>query len=201
MEDRNKVLEIQRDRDRAAEKALAERAAKGDVRAFTSIVERFQKPIYNLCYRYLGQTDAEDAAQETFVRAFVDKHRFDPNKPLLPWLMTIARRLCIDRLRKSKREPISDSETSVPDFAPSAEESAISKQELYLVSKGLKDLPEGQREAVALYHLSGMSYEEVAQALEVPIGTVMTWLHRGRTKLKKLITSANERPRIIEGGQ
>jgi RNA polymerase sigma-70 factor, ECF subfamily len=201
MQDRKKALEFQKDRERAIEKDLATRAVNGDVRAFTSIVERYQKPIFNLCYRYLGASEAEDAAQDTFVRAFVHKSRFDPEKPLLPWLMTISRRLCIDRLRKTRREPISEDEgLALPDPSPTAEDDASSKQEIALLSKGLNELPQGSREAIALYHLNGLSYEETAQALEVPVGTVMTWLYRGRAKLKKIIAEAHGFPRVIEGG-
>jgi RNA polymerase sigma-70 factor (ECF subfamily) len=200
MQNRTKALEIHKDREKAAEQDLVKRAIKGDARAFESIVVRYQKPIFNLCYRYLGASEAEDAAQETFIRAFVHKSRFEPEKPLLPWLITIARRLCIDRLRKSKRAPISDGdESTLPDPRPNAEDSASSKQEIELLSQGLGQLPEGQREAIALYHLNGLSYEETAGALDVPVGTVMTWLFRGRAKLKKIISEAHGFPRAVEG--
>ena len=174
----------------ADDASLASRAAAGDSRAFSEIVRRYQGPIYNACFRYLGVRDAEDAAQETFIRAFVHRQSFDPSRPLMPWLITIARRLCLDRLRRQKRVAFTEDEgTVVADVSPTAEDSMASKEELDIVSEGLKTLPEGQREAIALYHLEGLAYKEVSDILGVPIGTVMTWLHRGRTKLRELVES------------
>ncbi|MCP4604533.1 MAG: RNA polymerase sigma factor [Proteobacteria bacterium] len=194
MKDRQKELDIAKSREAAVESRLARQAAEGDAGAFTQIVERYQGPVYNLCFRYLGRADAEDAAQDTFVKAFVHRQRFDPEKPLLPWLMTIARRLCIDRLRRGKREVLSNEKgESFVDPSPGAEDSAASRQELELLADGLKNLSEGQREAIVLYHFDGLSYEEVAGILEVPMGTIMTWLHRGRAKLRKFLISSEER--------
>ena len=81
---------------------LARRARRGDTGAFDQLVLRFQRPVYRCCRRMLASRDAEDVAQETFIRAFVHFDRFDLNRPLLPWLIAIARRLCLDRLRKTK---------------------------------------------------------------------------------------------------
>src|SRR5688572_29109091 len=78
---------------------LATRARQGDEAAFTALVVRHQKPVRALCRRLLGPADADDAAQETFVRAFTHLGRFDASRPLAPWLLTIARRLCLDRRR------------------------------------------------------------------------------------------------------
>jgi RNA polymerase sigma-70 factor, ECF subfamily len=167
---------------------LAKQAVEGDGRAFSEIVRRYQGPIYNTCFRYLGVRDAEDAAQETFIRAFTHRESFDTSRAMMPWLITIARRLCLDRIRQRKRETFTEDEkTVIADVSPGADESIASRQELDIVNEGLKQLPEGQREAVALYHIDGLPYKEVAEILDVPIGTVMTWLHRGRTKLRELV--------------
>src|SRR5688572_12140520 len=92
---------------------LAERAGRGDERAFTALVRRHERPVYALCCRYLGAADAADAAQETFVRAFTHLDRFDRSRPLLPWLFTIARRLCIDHQRARRNEtPATDRQTA-----------------------------------------------------------------------------------------
>lgn len=175
------------------EAALIKRAQNGSADAFTRIVERYQVPVYNICYRYVKEPDAEDMAQETFVRAFVNLSSFDLQKPVLPWLMTIARRLCIDRLRRQKTASISDTDQeTLRDFNPNAEESVVSREEIALLEQGLNNLPEGQREAIAMHHLDGMAYKNIADVLDVPIGTVMTWLHRGRTTLKKLLGRESE---------
>jgi RNA polymerase sigma-70 factor (ECF subfamily) len=182
------------------ESILVHRACAGDRQAFARLVERFQRPVFNLCYRYLPGPDAEDLAQETFVRAFVGRERFDPERPFLPWLLVIARHLCIDRLRARRLAPGSDGEVAaLPDRLPSAEEAAAGRQELRLLARGLRELPEGQREAVALYHFEGLSYREMAESLDVPVGTVMTWLHRGRSRLRELLTRETQGGRTTLG--
>jgi RNA polymerase sigma-70 factor, ECF subfamily len=160
-------------------------AFRGDGAAFQKIVERYQRPVLNLCYRYIDGADAEDAAQETFVRAFLNRARFDPERQPLPWLLTIARRLCIDRnrSRKPRFHDELDHERLAED-GPAADERLHQKEILSVLSKALETLPEGQREAVVLHHVEGLAYKEIARILEVPMGTVMTWLHRGRARLQ-----------------
>jgi RNA polymerase sigma-70 factor (ECF subfamily) len=182
------------------ETSLARRACAGDPQAFSRIVERYQRPVFHLCYRYLPGPDAEDLAQETFVRAFVGRERFDPERPFLPWLLVIARNLCLDRLRERRRELGPDGDIStLPDRLPSAEEAAAGRQDLRLLARGMRELPEGQREAVALYHFEGLSYREMARSLDVPVGTVMTWLHRGRARLREMLTRGSENVRTTLG--
>lgn len=163
--------------------------------AFTSLVRRFERPVYNLCLRHLPGPDAEETAQEAFVRAFVNIQRFDTSRPLLPWLFTIARRLCIDRLREvRKRAETVDLEDRPRDPGPDAEQRAISRQQLDLLEKGLASMDEGPREALALFHFEGLSYLEIASILGVPQGTVMTWLHRGRARLRELLGREEQPP-------
>ena len=167
---------------------IVEAAFNGDNRAFEQIVVRYEQPIYHLCVRYVGEgADAEDAAQDAFVKAFMHREKFDVNRPLLPWLMTIARRLCIDRLRRQKRAnivPAVDTDTMQSDERD-ADERIHEKKMLEILASSLEALPEGQRETVVLYHVDGLAYKEIAGVLDVPVGTVMTWLHRGRAKLQK----------------
>jgi RNA polymerase sigma-70 factor (ECF subfamily) len=170
---------------------LAARARGGDSRAFAEIVRRYQGPIFRLCQRYLRGPEAEDAAQETFVRAFVHRQRFDPERPLMPWLCTIARRLCLDKLRKRHPDLDDTLEARTEDTAPTPERTAATREQLLRLQAALVDLPEGQREAILRYHIDGMSYQDIATSLEVPVGTVMTWLHRGRAKLRTLVEAGN----------
>ncbi len=168
---------------------LAAAAVSGDPDAFAQIVKRYQQPVFGLCVRYLGICEAEDMAQEAFIRAFVYREKFDPGRPMLPWLLTIARNLCIDRTRRKKPE-LMENEHTIADDTPGADEKIASGQEVSMLTSALEKLPENQREAVSLYHLEGLQYKEVAQVLEVPMGTVMTWLHRGRAGLRKIIEKA-----------
>ena len=103
--------------DRRAELDLARRARRGDGVAFGELVQRFHRPVYRFCWRLLRSSDAEDLAQDTFVRAFVHFERFDPERPVLPWLIAIARRLCLDLLRRRK---VMASVETLPVAGPSA---------------------------------------------------------------------------------
>lgn len=177
------------------DKSLARRAIAGESDAFAEIVRRYQNPIFRICSRYVSKSDAEDAAQETFVRAFVHREKFDPNRPLLPWLMTIAKRICIDRVRK--HSPDLDEEIDRapdPDQAANAEQTASTREQLRRLQAALIELPEGQREALVLFHLEGMPYKDIASVLDVPVGTVMTWLHRGRARLQAMLAAATPKP-------
>ena len=85
------------------EMALVLRAQQGNDEAFTSLVERYQTPVYNLCYRMLGErTEAEDAAQEAFLRAYLNLKRYDPARSFKTWVLSIASNYCIDRLRRRR---------------------------------------------------------------------------------------------------
>lgn len=155
----------------------------GDRVAFGRMVERHQDMVYRLCRRYLA-SEADDLTQETFVRAFVERERYDARYPLAPWLATVARRLCLDRLRRKKPEAGSH-ELAVESLAhdAGAERDASAREQLARVEGALNALSEGPREAVWLYHCEGLSYADIARVLGVPIGTVMTWLHRARQRL------------------
>jgi len=172
--------------NRRAEFELARRARRGDAAAFDELVLRFHRPVHRFCWRLLRSPDAEDLAQDTFVRAFVHFERFDPERPVLPWLIAIARRLCVDVLRRrTMMNNVEVSVTSPP--APGPEGEASLREQLSRLDRALADLDEGPREAIVLFHIEEMSYRDIAAALEVPIGTVMTWLHRGRARLKRAL--------------
>ncbi|HXD96737.1 MAG TPA: RNA polymerase sigma factor [Candidatus Acidoferrum sp.] len=175
--------------DRRAELELARRARDGDPAAFDELVERFHRPVYRFCWRLLRSSDAEDLVQDTFVRAFVHFERFDPERAVLPWLIAIARRLCLDLLRR--RKVMARVET-LPVTGPSArgpEGEASLREQLSRLERALDDLEEGPRVAIVLFHIEEMSYRDIAAALEVPMGTVMTWLHRGRAQLRRALES------------
>ncbi len=163
---------------------LAERAIKGDKNAFSQLVQRYQRPVRALCMRYLRSSEADDAAQETFVRAFLHFKDFDATRPLLPWLATIGRRLCLDRLRRRKFEGGEVSEMT-PSREPSAEDATATNEQMRRLQKAMNALPEGPREALSLFHFEELSYQEIADALQVPMGTVMTWIYRAREELRR----------------
>jgi len=173
-----------------AELDLARRARRGDSAAFDELVLRFHRPIYRFCWRMLRGPDAEDLAQDTFVRAFLHFERFDPERPLLPWLIAIARRLCLDLLRRRNVMARAEATPVIVDPAPGPEREASLREQLSRLARALADLDEGPREAIVLFHVEELSYRDIAAALEVPMGTVMTWLHRGRAQLKRALDRA-----------
>lgn len=191
-------------RNRDGESVLIHRAFAGDNKAFGKLVDLYRRPVYNLCLRYLRDSDAQDAAQDTFLRAFLHRESFQRDRAVLPWLFTIARRLCIDRIRARKRERVSvDGSLEAVDSSSDVEREISTKQEISQLARFLGDLPERHREAVALYHFDGLSYREMADVMEAPIGTVMTWLHRGRAGLRKLMRGKigdGERPVAAKSG-
>ena len=177
--------------DRRAELELARRARRGDAAAFDELVLRFHRPVYRFCWRLLRSADAEDLAQDTFVRAFVHFERFDPERPVLPWLIAIARRLCLDLLRRRKVMARVETLPVTGPSAPGPESEASRREQLSRLERALDDLDEGPRMAIVLFHIEEMSYRDIAAALEVPMGTVMTWLHRGRAQLKRALEGAS----------
>ena len=166
------------------ERALAQRAQAGDARAFERLLVRYERQIFTLCRRYLRSSEAEEAAQDAFLKAFKHLRDFDAARPLGPWLYAIARRQCLDRLRRRKFE--SGQEAPADTAAPGdpVADAAISHDAQRAITL-LQSLDEGPREALALFHLHELSYQEIADSLEVPMGTVMTWIHRGRAQLKE----------------
>jgi len=165
------------------EEALVRAAFGGDNDAFGELVGRYQRPVYNLCCRHRPQ-EAADLAQEAFLRAFVNRHLFSPDRRVLPWLLTVARHLCIDAGRRHREIP-SDNTLPVVDPAPDPEHRLIARQRADRARLAIAALPDTWREALVLCHVEGLSYRETADVLGVPQGTVMTWIHRGRNALRE----------------
>jgi RNA polymerase sigma-70 factor, ECF subfamily len=188
------------DLDRAgcpADEALwARSAAGGDKLAFGRLVERHKTSVHGLCYRLLNSAEeARDAAQEAFVRAYTNLKDFDARQPFGAWVLRIARNHCIDLLRR--RRPTlalstgrsEESETGMaPEmadgFATTGEQAMQEREAQRDLERALAGLQPKYREVIALYHVQHKSYAEIAEALRVPMGTVMTWLHRARKELK-----------------
>jgi RNA polymerase sigma factor (sigma-70 family) len=138
--------------------------------------------------------DVEDGASETMRRGVEGKARLRPGEPLKPWVVGIARHVALDVLRARKRqnqrrarEPIRDEADDrpplyeeLPDAAPSPFERFAKAQEHEKIRKAMNELPEGQRKALTMFHLDGLGYQEIAGKLDVPLGTVATWVTRGR---------------------
>ena len=168
---------------------------RGDRAAQRALVECYQDRVYALCFALAGVGDADDLAQETFVRVFGAIGRFDGARDasLGAWVLTIARRLCVDRSRSARVR----SETAAGDIErassrPNPEEELDSARRQREIVKALEQLPDVERAAVALRAWDGLDYEEIAAIEEVPVGTIRSRLNRARTRLRELLTSAKE---------
>lgn len=164
-------------------------AKTGDKEAFSHLVEKYNRPVYSVCYRMLGTpTAAEDAAQEAFIRAYKALDRYDPNRSFATWLLSIASNYSIDQLRKRKVTILSmDSEKHAwlapPDPGPSPEKVALEKEKQALVQTILAELSETDRAAVVLQYWHDYSYEEIAEALDLSTSAVKSRLFRARRLL------------------
>ena len=161
-------------------------AKTGDKDAFAKLVEKYQRPVYSVCYRMLGTpTAAEDAAQEAFIRAYQALDRYDSNRSFATWILSIASNYSIDQLRKKKVTILSmDNEKygwmAPPDPGPSPEKAAIDKEKSALVQAILTDLPETDRAAVILQFWHDYSYDEIAETLGLSSSAVKSRLFRAR---------------------
>jgi len=169
--------------------ALVEALRSGDPQAPRLLIERFQGVVFGLCYRMMNhQQDAEDVTQETFVRALRSMARFDASRPIRPWLLEIAANRCRTALARRSRRPSLASSDLVGDRAdprpPIADPDDLAG-ELELALGSLR--PE-YRLVFVLFHEQNLMYEEIAQAVSRPVGTVKTWLHRARAQLAESLS-------------
>lgn len=162
------------------------RALQGDREAFTKIVEAYQRPIFNLCYRMLGDArEAEDAAQEVFIRAYLKLNSYRPERKFSSWLFSIASHYCIDRLRKRRIRFVSWEELPpwrwLPaDDAPQPEEAMLTMEATRELHALLDTLAPDYRAAVILKYWHNMPYEEIAQTMNTTVSAIKSKLFRAR---------------------
>jgi len=169
---------------------------KGDQNAFSEIVELYKDKVYQLCYRMLGNShEAEDIAQEAFIRAYVNIDRYNTNRKFSTWLYRIATNLCIDRIRKKKPDYYLDAEIAGTDgltmYSQVAAEGVepvdeVAGMELQNeIQREISNLPDKYRSVIVLKYIEELSLNEISEILDLPLGTVKTRIHRGREALRK----------------
>lgn len=169
---------------------------KGDQAAYSDVVDFYQNKIFQHCYRMLGNMhEAEDIAQEAFIRAYVNIDTFDERRKFSTWLYRIATNLTIDRIRKRKPDYYLDAEVKGTDgldmysqistdgASPSEEVESIELQRY--IHNEISQLPPKYRSIITLRYLEEFSLKEISEILDIPLGTVKTRLHRGREALRK----------------
>jgi len=187
----------------AEEASVVAAAARGDRSAFTQLMEHYQGACYGLAWRLLGDPDlAADATQDAFIHAY-DHIRAYRGGVFRSWLLRITANASYDILRRSQRRPttaLPEPEEGEADIADPRAVNPVAESdraELYrALDAALRLLPEDQRVAVVLCDVYGMDYQEVAESIQSPIGTVKSRIHRGRLRLRVLLADQRE---LFEG--
>ena len=165
-------------------------AQKGSVAAFENIVRFYSTAIYNFAFRFIyDREEAHDLAQEVFLRLYVNLREFDATRPFRPWLYRLATNVCINATRGRKRKPsVEDPEALAyrheDDRAGNPADTAAARDDVAAIQQAVAQLPEEYRTVMVLRYLEDMSCEAVAATMDVPVGTVKTWLFRAREMLK-----------------
>jgi len=183
---------------------LIERCLKGDQRAWDEIVRLYWRKVFNVAYKFVGRQDeAEDLAQDIFLKLFKSLKTFDRRANFSTWLISVSRNLCIDHYRSMRREhDVVTHDVDVVSLArPSALDSpqvALERRDrVALLRAALDKLAPSLRTAVMLRDIQELSYQEIAEKLGVPEGTVKSRINRGRTELARQIARLREQQETV----
>ncbi|HWB72818.1 MAG TPA: sigma-70 family RNA polymerase sigma factor [Egibacteraceae bacterium] len=183
-------------REEASDEALVAAYVAGDANAFDRLVDRYDRRVYAICYRYLGDpADAEDAAQETFLALLRRAATFTGAASFSTWLYRVATNACHDLVRKRSRRP-QRATADIEDLSDRVSvDDVLANRELRLeLSRALATLDPDHRAAVVLHDMAGVGYAELAQRFGVPVGTVKSRIHRGHARLAAALGGLREQP-------
>ena len=178
------------------EQALIENAQAGDTNAFAALVTMHGSLVYNMALRTLSDAqEAEDVAQETFVRAWQALPRYRAQARLSTWLYRITTNLCYNRLPHLKRELAAldaDEQVDLPDERQHVEGVLLTSEIMEQVETAVNQLPESYRLLITLRHIQGLSYADIADVAGMPLGSVKTGIFRARQQLRQMLTEELE---------
>jgi RNA polymerase sigma-70 factor (ECF subfamily) len=170
-----------------AETDLVTKARQGDRNAFGELVQCHHRGVINVVYRMCGDMQlAEDAAQESFLRAWMHLDSYRPGTSLRNWLYRIAINAALDALRKSRESSLEEVEFTTADD-PGPETELLQKERSRLVQHAVMELTDSNRTVLVLREYGGLSYQEIASNLDIPIGTVMSRLNYARSRLREIL--------------
>lgn len=190
--------------EQIAERLLIARCKKGDRDAFDDLIRRYEKKVYNFAYRLCSNYDeASDIAAETFVRVFNSIGSFRGDASFITWLFRITTNIYLDERKRQRSRPqqsleelIELEETTVvrqfEDSSPTPEEHTTSRERTEILQAAIRTLPDYQRAMIVMYHMESKSYEEIAELMGLPIGTVKSRLNRARLSLRSKLASVRE---------
>ena len=162
----------------------------GDEAAAHAFLERYQRFVYSVCFRMMGNHhDAEEVSQESLIRIYRNLKKWDPTRPLKPWLLTITRNRCLTALDKRNKQPVQNElalelETERREHSKHTNEEMEWSEELDLALDKLRD---DYRDCFVMFYRHEMSYREIAETLEKPEGTIKIWLFRARNQIVELL--------------
>ena len=170
---------------------LIKKAAQGDDAALAELVQRYLNPVYGFAYRYArNQQDAEDIAQEVFVKVWKNLKKFDASKPFQPWLYQITKNTCLDWLKKKSVAPLSELETiknAVVDASPQPDVLADQNLLAAKLTAATNQLSPKYAKVISLYHQQNLNLRQIAQLLQEPLNTVKSRYRRALLLLKKVL--------------
>lgn len=172
------------------EKAWLAQARQGDKAAFGKLVEAYQGPVYNLAYRMLNNAkEAEEAAQEAFIRVYTRLDSYDPKRKFSTWVLSITSNYCIDLIRKRRAvllsidEPLPSHPSLMAEREQQPESQAVTSEREAMVQELLQTLPDEYRQAVVLRYWYEHSYEEIAEVMQTSVSAIKSRLFRARKML------------------
>lgn len=184
--------------DATEDRDLVLRCLSDDEAAYRRLLDKYRRPVYGIVRRMIpDEEDARDLAQEAFIRAFKNLRQFDLERRFSSWLFRIANNLCIDHYRRRKLNTVPmvrsfDGETEetweLPDPSPGPGEVFSDRERARRLADTVQSLPPGYRVVIVMRHQQGLAYDEIAEALDMPLGTVKARIHRAHRLLREKLT-------------
>ncbi len=186
------------------EKDLVDRARMGDVEAFEQLIESCQKKVFNIAYKMIGNyDDANELAQEVFLKAFRSIKKFKGDSLFSTWIYKVTANVCLDEIRRRKKRivlsldediELNDGEVKrqIPDSSPTPDLEAETNEIKDAVNKSIQELPDDYKSVIILRDIQGFSYDEISTIVNCPEGTVKSRINRARQALKKILSRKKE---------